>query len=83
LTGLVGVLLWIDGPWDFGELWILLAAAGWFISSGIGSTQLGPRVEKWAATGDREHFDAYMRLAPIDLGLLVLIVIDMVMKPGL
>ena len=83
LTGLVGILLWIDGPYGFGELWILLAAAGWFISSGIGSTQLGPKVEKWAETGDRQYFDAYMKLAPIDLGLLVLIVVDMVMKPGL
>ena len=82
LTGLVGVLLWIDGPWDFGELWILLAVAGWFISSVIGATQLGPKVEQWAQTGDHAAFDAYIKLAPVDLVLLTLIVADMVMKPG-
>ncbi len=82
LTGLVGILLWIDGPWGFGEPWILIAVVGWIASSVIGATQLGPKVEHWAQTGDRASFDAYLRLAPVDLVMLVLIVADMVMKPG-
>lgn len=82
LTGVVGILLVIERPYGFGEPWIAIAIAGWLISSFVGATQLGPRVEKWAETGDREAFDSYMRLALIDIALLTLIVADMVMKPG-
>jgi uncharacterized membrane protein len=82
LTGLVGILLWIDGPWDFGDLWILLAVAGWLFSSALGATQLGPSVKRWAQ-GDIAARDHFLRLAAIDQTILVLIVFDMVMKPGL
>ena len=82
VTGLVGIALWIDGPWDFGELWILLAAVGWLISSVVGATQLAPRVERWSK-GDVAARAEFMTYAAADLGLLVLIVCDMVLKPGL
>jgi hypothetical protein len=82
LAGLTGVLLWIDGPWSFGEVWILLAVAGWVISSAIGATQLGPGVVRWAK-GDLAGRAQYERLAPVDLAILLLIVADMVIKPGL
>lgn len=83
LTGVVGILLWIEGPWRFGEPWVIVAVTGWIVSSVVGSTQLGPKVGKWAETGDRAAFDSYMKLARVDLALLVLIVADMVIKPGL
>jgi hypothetical protein len=81
LTGLSGISLWIDGPWTFGELWILLAVAGWLISSFVGATRLGPNVERWSQ-GDVAARATFLQIARFDLLLLVLIVADMVMKPG-
>lgn len=82
VTGLLGILLWIDGPWELGELWILLAVVGWIASSVIGATRLSPSVKRWAE-GDAAGRVAYRRFAPIDITILVLIVADMVIKPGL
>jgi hypothetical protein len=82
LTGLTGILLWIDGPYDFGELWILLAVGGWLVSSFFGATRLGPNVVKWSQ-GDTAARDVFLQMAAIDQVILVLIVFDMVMKPGL
>lgn len=85
ITGLLGILLWIDGPWDFGELWIGLAVAGWLASMIIGATQLGPRAERYAASGatDTKVWAEFERLVRIDTVILLLIVADMVIKPGL
>jgi uncharacterized membrane protein len=82
ITALFGVLLWIDGPWEFGEPWILIAVVGWIISSIVGATQLSPRVARWAE-GDAAARAEFQKFAQADLLLLVLIVADMVMKPGL
>jgi hypothetical protein len=82
LTGLFGILLWIDGPWDFGEVWILLAVAGWLISSVTGATQLAPNVERWR-NGDVAARQKFVTIAQFDGLLLILIVCDMVFKPGL
>lgn len=81
VTALLGVLLWIDGPWAFGELWLLLAVAGWLASAVIGARVLTPLVERWAA-GDAAAGDRFKRLVKADTVLLVLIVADMVIKPG-
>jgi uncharacterized membrane protein len=82
LTGLFGIFLWIDGPWDFGELWILLAAVGWLISSVVGATQLAPSVKRWSE-GDVASRARFVTIAQFDALLLILIVCDMVLKPGL
>jgi uncharacterized membrane protein len=81
IAGVLGILLWIDGPWDFGEPWILIAAVGWIISSVVGATQLSPRVKRWSE-GDASARAEFQTFAQVDLLLLVLIVADMVMKPG-
>jgi uncharacterized membrane protein len=83
LAGLLGVLLWIDGPWDFGEVWILIAAGGWIISSAVGATQLGPRALKLRDAPSAAALREFQTFARVDFTLLVLIVADMVMKPGL
>ncbi len=82
LAALTGILLWIDGPWDFGELWVLLAVAGWIVSSAIGATQLTPLSERWSG-GDLAARASFLQIARVDSVILVLIVADMVMKPGL
>ena len=82
LAALTGVLVWIDGPWAFGEVWVLLAVAGWIASSAIGATQLSPLTERWAG-GDVAARDRFLQLARVDSVILVLIVADMVIKPGL
>ncbi|MEA2125274.1 MAG: putative integral rane protein [Solirubrobacteraceae bacterium] len=83
ITALFGILLWIDGPWDFGEPWILIAVVLWLVSAGTGATQLGRRVEKWAGREpDQKTWDEFRLIARIDLVVLVLVVFDMVMKPG-
>jgi uncharacterized membrane protein len=81
LTGLMGVLLWIDGPWEFGDVWILIAAVGWIISSAVGATQLGPRALKLRDAPDAATLQEFRTIARVDSVLLVLIVADMVMKP--
>jgi uncharacterized membrane protein len=82
LTGLFGIFLWIDGPWDFGEPWIGIAVAGWLISSVVGATQLAPNVKRWSE-GDVSARARFVKIAQFDALLLVLIVADMVIKPGL
>ena len=85
LAALFGVLLWIDGPWELGEVWILIAVVGWIVSSVIGATQLGPAVQAWREGGARVDDPAWAKLqrfVRIDQVLLMLIIADMVIKPG-
>jgi hypothetical protein len=82
LAALTGILLWIDGPWGFGDLWILLAVAGWIASAAIGATQLSPRAARWAG-GDQAVRAEFLTLVQVDQALLFLIIADMVLKPGL
>jgi uncharacterized membrane protein len=81
LTGLVGVLLWIDGPWELGTAWLWIAVGGWIISSIIGATQLGPRATRMREAPGAAARSDFLRVARIDSVLLVLIVADMVIKP--
>jgi hypothetical protein len=78
----VGIGLWIDGPWGAGEPWIGIAVAGWLISSVVGATQLGPAVKRWNE-GDVAARAKFVKVAQFDSLLLILIIADMVMKPGL
>ena len=81
LTGVVGVLLWIDGPWELGTVWLWIAVVGWVISSAVGATQLGPRVARIHETGSPEAVRDFIAIARVDTVLLFLIVADMVIKP--
>jgi uncharacterized membrane protein len=86
LTGVVGILLWIDGPWGLGEPWLIIAVVGWLISSAVGATQLGPRVARWREEGHRlddPTFKQFQTLVRVDIVLLLEIIVDMVLKPGL
>jgi hypothetical protein len=46
LTLVLGALLIWDGPWSFGDLWVLIGLAGWIASFGVGFLFLRPEGEK-------------------------------------
>lgn len=86
----LGVLLTIEGPWSFDQLWIVIALAafaGTFVF-GVGVIEPeGKRLHAAAAAHGPEHpetrlhndrLDAYMKL---DLVLLFVVVFDMALKP--
>ena len=81
LTAVFGVLLWIDGPWELGTAWLWIAVGGWIISSFLGSTQLGARVERLSEGYDERVWAEFTRFVRFDTLLLVLILADMVIKP--
>jgi uncharacterized membrane protein len=86
----LGILLTIEGPWSFDQLWIVIALAafaGTFLF-GVGVIEPeGKRLHAAMAAHGPEHpetrrhnerMDAYMKL---DLVLLFVVVFDMVLKP--
>lgn len=86
----LGILLTIEGPWSFDQLWIVIALAafaGTFLF-GVGVIEPeGKRLHAATAEHGPEHpetrrhadrMDAYMKL---DLVLLFVVVFDMVLKP--
>ena len=81
LTGLVGILLWIDGPWELGTVWLWIAVVGWLTSSVVGGTQLGPRAARINETGSPEAVRDFLAIARIDLVVLFVVLADMVIKP--
>ncbi|HYZ27893.1 MAG TPA: DUF2269 family protein [Thermoleophilaceae bacterium] len=85
-----GILMVVDGPWDFEPLWIVLGLAGYAATFVTGAFILGPRAEKAAARAEREggispSIAAEMRrvlvLGRIDTVVLFLVVAVMVTKP--
>lgn len=88
----LGIILAVDGPWDFGQTWIVLALIGFGLSFVTGAVFLGPesgRIAKLlAAEGPespavRARIQRIFLVSRIELVLLYLIVLDMVVKPGL
>ncbi|HWT92844.1 MAG TPA: hypothetical protein VN238_07595 [Solirubrobacteraceae bacterium] len=74
------------------ELWIVLALVGWLIAGGLGGSMIGPRakeLETDLAQSGGTLTDASRAIAGrlllatrIELAILVLVVFDMVAKPG-
>lgn len=88
----IGIFLTIDGPWDFGQTWILLALIGFGLSFVTGAAFIGPesgRIGKLLASEGpespavRARIQRIFLVSRIELVLLYLIVLDMVIKPGL
>lgn len=88
----LGIILAVDGPWDFGQTWIVLALIGFGLSFVTGVVFLGPesgRIAKLlAAEGPespavRARIQRIFLVSRIELVLLYLIVLDMIAKPGL
>jgi uncharacterized membrane protein len=91
----LGLGIWmvaINDAWTIGQLWIILALIGIGISGATGAVFFGPearRISQAITTRGTDDPEARRRirrvisLGRLDLLLLVLIVADMVIKPGL
>ena len=72
---LTGIALVIEADSvDFGDLWVLLAIAGWLISSVIGAVFLDRAIKAGA-------LERAIGLGRLDFAILVLVIADMVIKP--
>jgi uncharacterized membrane protein len=90
LVFVLGVLLLWDGPWSFGDLWILIGLAGWIVSFGVGFLFLRPEGEKmkevvaqYGPTSAEVERRARRLgvVSRVQLLALFLVVVDMVLKP--
>ena len=93
-----GVLLLLTGGymtsdrWDFSELWIILAVVGLVVAMGIGgaligraSTELTRGIEAGGGTMTAELrpvADRLLTASRLEILVLVLVIADMVIKPG-
>ena len=81
----IGLVLELDHV-GFGDLWIVLAIVGWIVSAVLGGAVLGPLGEKLESASGPEEADALfsrlMRVQYVDTLIVVLVVIDMAVKPG-
>jgi uncharacterized membrane protein len=85
-----GVLLVFDGPWSFGDLWILIGLVGWIAAWGVGFLVIRPQAEKMkeivmqhgpTSSEARRQARLVAVFSRVQLLSLFLIVVDMVLKP--
>jgi uncharacterized membrane protein len=90
LTLVLGVLLTWDGPWSFGDVWIVIGLAGWIASFGVGFLFIRPQGEKmkeivaqYGPTSVEAQRQARRLgvVSRVQLLALFLVVVDMVLKP--
>lgn len=86
----LGVLLTIEGPWGFGDLWIVLGLAGWAATFAVGVGLIEPTTKKMHAAIEsygpgHSEVGRFARrldsLGALDLALLFAIVWVMALKP--
>ena len=86
----LGVALTIDGPWSFGDLWIVLGLAGYAATFLTGLLFIKPQVQKVAAAIERDGGMSSAAIAEVrrlflisrvDLVVLFTVVADMALKP--
>lgn len=89
-TFILGLLLVIDGPWTFDQLWITIGMTGWLISFGLGFFYFRPEAERIGAlVGERGLADPEVerrllrvnRVERVQLVILFAVVANMVLKP--
>jgi uncharacterized membrane protein len=85
-----GVLLTIDGPWEFEQLWITLGLLGYLATFFTGVAVIRPRSDRIAEMIARDggmtpaslaETRRMLALARIDYVVLFLVIADMVIKP--
>ena len=90
LTALVtGILLVIEGPWAFDQLWVLLGLAGFAVTFLTGLLMIKPESERIAAELARNGMTTDVACAigsmfarqRIDYTVIALVVADMTLKP--
>lgn len=86
----LGVVLVLDSPWEFDELWILVGLVGFLFSFLVGIGIIEPEGKRIGQTIERhgpDHPEVARRLRKInvisrvELVILYLVVADMVVKP--
>jgi uncharacterized membrane protein len=88
-TIISGIVLVLIGGWSFSDVWIIFALVGVAITAFLGATQIGTTIAKMqaliesgaddmqlAAVGRRLHW-----ITRLDLLILILVLLDMVVKP--
>ena len=88
-TLILGILTTIDGPWSFGDLWILIGLGGIAATIFTGMAIISPRSEEIATMMERDgmtpaaavKIKQLLTMARIDLVVLYLVVADMALKP--
>jgi uncharacterized membrane protein len=80
-----------EGHWKYSTAWVTIGIVGWIVSFLIGIGFLAPQSKKIARAIDAEGPDSktvsdlitrILLVARVDSAILVLIVADMVLKPG-
>jgi uncharacterized membrane protein len=84
----LGILLTIEGPWSFGDLWIVLGLVGYAISFLVGILFLEPegkRIHAAMEAGDQARAAFLIRrintVSRLELVVLYLVVAAMALKP--
>lgn len=89
-TLLLGIAVAAEGNWDFGQVWIVVALAGWAVSFGLGFFYFRPEGERIGELvgqhgPDYPEVDRRIRrlnvIDRVQLAILFLVVVDMVAKP--
>jgi len=87
---LAGVLLVVDGPWAFDQLWIVLGLVGYAATFGTGMFMLKPKGDRIAAQMERDggmtprtlaETRRLLTLARVDYVTLLLVIAVMAIKP--
>ncbi len=87
---LAGILMVIEAQWGFTTPWVLIGLIGFGITVVMGMAVLGPQIKKiHAAVEEKGPDDPEVQaqlgrlfvLSRIDLAVLILVVIDMAVKP--
>jgi uncharacterized membrane protein len=86
----LGILLTIEGPWGFGDLWIVVGLAGWATTFVVGIAGIEPQTKRMQAALERGGPDdpevawrgrRITALNYFDNVLLFVVVADMAIKP--
>jgi uncharacterized membrane protein len=88
---LFGILATLKAHYSFASAWIILGIVGIVLTALTGSLFLGPELRRIAAIVEQRGFEdpegqdrlaRLVSIARIDLVVLLLVVVDMVLKPG-
>jgi uncharacterized membrane protein len=92
LVLVLGILLTLDGPWEFSQTWIILGLAGYAFSFLVGLLFISPesgRIHRLIGEQGAGHSEVRRRIkriflvSRVELVILVLVVVVMIVKPGL
>lgn len=89
---IAGFGLVAEGNWSLGDAWISIALGAWILSFIVGAGYLGPTSKKvgqqleasggTASPETQTLIDRLFLISRIELAVLLLVVVDMVVKPG-